>query len=152
VILVDTNLLVYARISSLPQHEAARKWLDARLSDHPRVGLPWTSLLGFLRIVTNPRLFERPDGVAGAGAQVRHWLACPNVWIPLPTEEHPAILERMLEQTGGGANLIPDADLAALAIEHGLTLCSADGDFGRFPELKWNNPLRTAPLQNPQLF
>jgi toxin-antitoxin system PIN domain toxin len=150
VILVDTNLLVYARISSLPQHEAARQWLDARLSDHPRVGLPWTSLLGFLRIVTNPRLFERPDGIAGAWAQVRQWLACPNVWIPLPTEEHPAILERMLEHTGGGANLIPDADLAALAIEHGLTLCSADGDFGRFPELKWNNPLRTAPLQNPK--
>ena len=149
-ILVDTNLLVYARISSLPQHEVAREWLDGRLSDHPRVGLPWTSLLGFLRIVTNPRLFERPDGVAGAWAQVRQWLACPNVWIPLPTEEHPAILERMLEHTGGGANLIPDADLAALAVEHGLTLCSADGDFGRFPELKWSNPLRTASPQNPK--
>jgi toxin-antitoxin system PIN domain toxin len=150
VILVDTNLLVYARISSLPQHEAAREWLDARLSDHPRVGLPWTSLLGFLRIVTNPRLFERPDGVAGAWAQLSHWLARPNVWIPLPTEEHPVILERMLDHAAGGANLIPDADLAALAIEHGLTLCSADGDFGRFPELKWHNPLRTASLQNPQ--
>ena len=140
-ILVDTNLLVYARMSVLPQHAAARDWLDGRLNDHPRVGLPWISLLGFLRIVTNPRIFERPDSVKAAWAQVEHWLGCPNVWIPQPGESHAAIFGNLLAHVAGGANLIPDAHLAALAIEHGLAVCSTDGDFARFPELKWVNPL-----------
>lgn len=139
-ILIDTNLLVYARVSSLPQHEAARNWLEGRLNDRPRVGLPWPSLLGFLRIVTNSRIFERPDSIRAAWGQVEAWLDRPNVWIPQSAESHPEILGRLLPY--GGANLIPDTHLAALAVEHGLTLCSADGDFARFPELKWVNPLR----------
>ena len=143
-ILVDTNLLVYARVSSLPQHEAARNWLEGRLNDRPRVGLPWPSLLGFLRIVTNSRIFERPDSIRAAWAQVEAWLDRPNVWIPQPAEGHAAILGRLLTHAAGGANLIPDTHLAALAIEHGLTVCSTDGDFARFPELRWVNPLRDA--------
>jgi toxin-antitoxin system PIN domain toxin len=139
-ILVDANLLIYAHVSSLPQHDAARTWLDARLNERARVGIPWPSLLAFLRIVTNRRVFERPESMAGAWHQVDAWLTCPNVWIPAPGEEHRAILARMLEQSGG-ANLVPDAHLAALAIEHGLTLCSSDGDFARFPGLKRQNPL-----------
>jgi uncharacterized protein len=142
VILVDTNLLVYARIDILPQHAAARKWLDARLNDRLRVGLPWQSLLGFLRIVTNSRIFERPDSVRAAWAQVEDWLGCPNVWIPQPEEGHQVILGRLLSHAAGGANMVPDTHLAALAIEHGLTVCSTDGDFARFPELRWVNPLR----------
>ncbi len=141
-ILVDTNLLIYARMSSLPQHRAAREWLDGRLNDRPRVGLPWPSLLGFLRIVTNSRIFERPDSVRNAWAQVESWLGCPNVWIPQPAEGHTEILGRLLAHAAGGANLVPDAHLAALAIEHGLALYSTDGDFARFPEVKWVNPLR----------
>jgi len=143
VILVDTNLLVYARMSALPQHAAAREWLDGRLNDRPRVGLPWPSLLGFLRVVTNSRIFERPDSVRSAWAQVEDWLACTNVWVPQPSEGHAAILGRLLVHAASGANLVPDAHLAALAIEHGLALCSTDGDFARFPELKWVNPLRS---------
>jgi uncharacterized protein len=142
VILVDTNLLVYARIDILPQHAAARRWLDARLNDRLRVGLPWQSLLGFLRIVTNSRIFERPDSVRAAWAQVEDWLGCPNVWIPQPEEGHQVILGRFLSHAAGGANMVPDTHLAALAIEHGLTVCSTDGDFARFPELRWVNPLR----------
>jgi uncharacterized protein len=111
------------------------------LNDRARVGLPWPSLLSFLRVVTNPRIFERPEAVGSAWGQVVAWLGCPDVWIPQPAGNHPVILARMLAHTGGGANLIPDAHLAALAVEHGLTLCSTDGDFGRFPELKWENPL-----------
>jgi len=141
VILVDTNLLVYARMSSLPQHRAAREWLDGRLNDHPRVGLPWTSLLGFLRIVTNSRIFERPDSIHAAWSQAEAWLRCPNVWIPQPAEGHAAIFGRLLTHTASVANLVPDAHLAALAVEHGLALCSTDGDFARFPGLKWVNPI-----------
>ena len=141
-ILLDTNLLVYARVSSFPQHEAARNWLEGRLNDRPRVGLPWPSLLGFLRIVTNSRVFERPDSIQAAWAQVEAWLDRSNVWIPQPAEGHAAILGCLLTQAAGGANLILDTHLAALAIEHGLTVCSADGDFGRFPEVRWVNPLR----------
>lgn len=141
-ILVDTNLLVYARMSALPQHPAAWEWLDGRLNDRPRVGLPWQSILGFLRIVTNSRIFERPDSVRTAWAQVEDWLGCPNVWIPQPAEGHQAIFGRLLTHAAGGANLVPDTHLAALAIEHGLTVYSTDGDFGRFRELKWVNPLK----------
>ncbi|MEO8052652.1 MAG: TA system VapC family ribonuclease toxin [Acidobacteriota bacterium] len=141
-ILIDTNLLVYARMSSFPQHAAARDWLVRSLNDRPRVGLPWHSLLGFLRVVTNSRIFERPDSIRAAWAQVEAWLDRTNVWIPQPEEGHSAILGDLLTHTSSGANLIPDAHLAALAIEHGLTLYSADGDFARFRELKWVNPLR----------
>jgi toxin-antitoxin system PIN domain toxin len=140
-ILIDANLLIYARVSSLPQHRAARQWLDARLSEVARVGMPWASLLSFLRLVTNSRVFQKPDNLADAWAQVEAWLDCENVWIPQPAEGHRTILRRMLEASGG-ANLFPDAHLAALAVEHGLMLCTTDGDFARFPDLRWTNPLR----------
>jgi toxin-antitoxin system PIN domain toxin len=142
VILIDTNLLVYAWDADSAHHEVARKWLDEQLTYTVRVGLPWHSLIGFLRVVTNPRIFSRPETVRRAWEQAEEWLGCENVWIPEPAASHASILRRMLEHLGGGgANLIPDAHLAALAIEHGLALCSADGDFGRFPGLKWVNPL-----------
>jgi uncharacterized protein len=139
-ILVDANLLIYSRISSLPQHAAAKRWLDDRLNERTRVGLPWPSLLAFLRITTSTRAFQKPDSIANAWKQVDAWLHCENVWIPSPGEEHRAILARTLELSGGG-NLVPDAHLAALAIEHGLTLYSTDRGFARFTGLKWENPL-----------
>ena len=141
-ILVDANLLIYARVSSLPQHRPARQWLDARLNEASMVGIPWASILAFLRIVTNPRVFERPDTLGSAWGQVEAWLDCSNVWIPQPTDNHRATFARLLEHASGGANLIPDTHLAALAVEHGLILYSTDGDFGRFPGLRWRNPLR----------
>lgn len=140
-ILVDANLLVYAHVSSLSQHENARGWLDDRLNGVTAVGLPWASLLGFLRLVTNPRIFERPESIPDAWKQVEGWLGCASVWIPMPLERHHEILKPLLLQSGMRANLVPDAHLAALAIEHGLTLCSTDGDFARFPNLRWENPL-----------
>ena len=91
-ILVDANLLIYASVDSLPQHERARGWLDDRLNGGAPVGLPWPSLLGFLRVVTNPRVFERPTAVADAWRQVLAWLGCEPVWIPQPAERHPEIL------------------------------------------------------------
>jgi uncharacterized protein len=142
VILLDANLLIYARVRSFPQHARARAWLDAQLNGSGPVGLPWPSLLAFLRIVTNPRVFERPESVADAWRQVIAWLDVEAVWIPEPTERHRDVLGELLGTSGVQANLVPDAHLAALAIEHGLVLCSMDGDFGRFPGLRWQNPLQ----------
>jgi len=105
------------------------------------VGLPWECLLGFMRVVTNPRIYERPAPVNLAWGQVEHWLSARNAWVPLPGNRHQEILGRLLIRLGGGAKLIPDAHLAALAIEHGLDLCSTDGDFARFDGLRWVNPL-----------
>ncbi len=99
------------------------------------------SLLGFVRIVTNPRVFERPEPIAEAWRQVSAWLDAEVAWVPQPTQRHREVLGRLLAAAGVQANLVPDAHLAALAIEHGLLLCSSDGDFGRFPELRWQNPL-----------
>ena len=142
-ILVDANLLIYASVESFLQHEYARRWLDQRLSGVAPVGLPWPSLLSFLRVTTNPRVFERPTAVADAWRQAVAWLGCESAWIPQPTERHPEILGELLAAPGVHANLVPDAHLAALAIEHGLILCSTDGDFARFAGLRWENPLAT---------
>ena len=105
------------------------------------LGFPGRAFLGFLRIVTNPRVFERPEPMTQAWRQVAQWLDCEVTWIPQPTERHREILETMLGAPGVQANLVPDAHPAALAIEQGLLLCSTGGDFARFPDLRWKNPL-----------
>jgi uncharacterized protein len=141
VILVDANLLLYASNHAAPEHSRARAWLDDRLNGAARVGLPWPSLLGFVRLATNPVVVRDPASVGAAWRQVEEWLGCEAAWTPLPGAEHPAILGRLFESPGMTSRLVPDAHLAALAIEHGLTLCSTDGDFSRFPGLAWENPL-----------
>ena len=140
-ILVDANVLVYAHVSSFTQHNRARDWLDQQLNGAAPVGLPWASLLAFLRLVTNPRVFERPEPITDAWRQVLAWLDCETVWIPQPAERHTELLGQLLAIPGVQANYVPDAHLAALAIEHGLMLCSTDSDFARFPGLRWLNPL-----------
>lgn len=139
-ILVDANLLVYAHVVDMPQHSAAKAWLDGQLSGTARVGLPWVSLTAFMRLVTNPRIFPRPALAADAFAVVQAWLAVPTCWVPSPQDRHAEVLGTLLAPDVRG-DLIPDAHLAALAIEHGLTLASCDGDFARFSGLKWENPL-----------
>ncbi len=141
-ILLDANLLVYAHVASLTQHQTARTWLDSRLNGPAPVGLPWPTLLSFVRLVSNPRIFERPEPIADAWEQVERWLECRSVWIPQPTERHQEILGPLLSHAVTRSNLVPDAHLAALAIEHGLTLCSTDRDFAQFPGLRWDNPLQ----------
>lgn len=140
-IVVDVNLLVYATFNSFEQHAAARPWVEQQLAASTRVGLPWETLLGFLRISTNPRIIEHPLSMDVAWRQVEDWLACEPVWIPQPTERHRRVLAVLVSHPGVRGNLVHDAHLAALAIEHGLTLCSTDGDFARFRDLKWQNPL-----------
>ena len=138
---MDANLLIYAANADAPQHSAAHHWLDGSLNGETRVGLPWASLLAFLRLTTNPRVFPRPLDMRTAWGRVEAWLACELAWIPEPTSRHPEILARLLAGPGVHANLVPDAHLAALAIEHGLELCSTDGDFARFADLRWVNPI-----------
>ena len=140
-ILIDANLLVYAHVTSFAQHDRVREWLDGQLNGAAPVGLPWASLLTFLRLVTNPRVFERPEPIGEAWRQVLAWLDCETAWIPQPRERHSELLGELLALPGVHANLVPDAHLAALAIEHGLVLCSSDSDFARFSELRWLNPL-----------
>jgi toxin-antitoxin system PIN domain toxin len=125
----------------MPQHGASRAWLEERLGGTSRVGLPWHSLVAFLRIVTNPRLFQPPTRMSSAWNQVERWLAQPPAWIPQPTDMHSSVLSQLLRDDVHG-ELVPDAHLAALALEHGLTVCSTDGDFARFGAVRWENPLR----------
>lgn len=140
-ILVDANILIYAKSVRSAQHERASKWLDDQLNGVAPVGLPWPVLLAFVRITTNNRAFAGAKSAAEQWQQALEWLACPPVWIPQPTERHADVLGELLSLPGMGGNLVMDAHLAALAIEHGLTLCSADTDFARFKKLQWVNPL-----------
>jgi toxin-antitoxin system PIN domain toxin len=141
VIIVDVNLLLYATFDVTRFHKPAHAWLEGVLNGDAPVGLPWPSLLGFTRLAANRHVLKEPIPVRQAWEQVRAWLGCPQVWVPEPTARHADILGECLALTGMQGNLVLDAHLAALAIEHGLTLCSTDGDFARFPTLRWLNPI-----------
>ena len=140
-ILVDANLLVYSHDASAAEHIAAKEWFEGVLARPARVGLPWPSVLAFVRLVSNSAIVRRPITPAAAWRYVVQWLAQPNVWVPLPGEQHPALLGELLSDRRVTSRMVPDAHLAALALEHGLILCSTDGDFAKFPQLRWENPL-----------
>lgn len=140
-ILVDANLLLYAANHAAPEHEQARAWLDDGLNGTVAVGLPWPSLLAFVRLATNPVVVRHPATPAEAWRQVEEWLACEPAWVPQPGNAHRRIVGDFLRAPWMTSRLVPDAHLAALAIEHGLSLQSTDGDFARFPGLRWENPL-----------
>jgi len=145
VILVDANLLIYAYVDDMPQHEAALEWLDRQLNETPRVGLSWAALLAFVRLVSNPKIFKAPISLPVAWRQIETWLSAPSVWIPAPTIRHATIFGSLLSTAGLKANDVPDVHLAALAIEHDLLLCSGDGGYDRFANLRWQNPLELPP-------
>lgn len=139
--LADLNVLIYAVNEDAPHHEAARQWLESSLSGDETLGLSWTVVLGFLRLTTNPRVFERPLRVEDATAMVDDWLSHPNVELVVPGRRHWTILRALLVDAGTAGNLSSDAHLAALAIEHEAELHSADADFQRFRGVRWSNPL-----------
>lgn len=140
-ILVDANLLLYAYNRSSSQHEAAKSWWEERLSQAALVRLAWSTINAFIRIGTNPRAFERPLSIEEACRHVTTWLERPMVAIQQPGGLHWEIFQRLLKEAQASGNLVPDAHLAALAIEHGARLCSSDRDFSRFEGLTWENPL-----------
>lgn len=140
-ILVDANILLYAEDSLQSRHQQARAWWDGQLSGTGVVCLCWTVLSAFIRIGTNPRVFEHPLSLEQALARVQSWLDQPCTRVVRPTERHWTVFKQMLTDGQAVANLVTDAHLAALAIEHGCELASTDSDFARFPKLKWRNPL-----------
>ena len=140
-ILVDANILLYAEDSLHPRNQQAREWWDGQLSQAETVCLCWTVLSAFIRIGTNPRVFEHPLSLEQALARVQSWLDQPCTRVVRPTERHWTVFQQMLTDGQAIANLVTDAHLAAIAIEHGCELASTDSDFARFPKLKWSNPL-----------
>jgi hypothetical protein len=139
--LVDANVLLYAVDDRSGFHDAAREWLETALNGPRRVGIPWMSLSAFLRIATHPRAFEEPLSPTDAWMFVDDWLDAPATWIPEPGRGHRAILARLMCDLDVRANLVTDAVLAALCVEHGLQMVSADSDFVRFQEIDWLNPV-----------
>ena len=139
--LLDANLLLYAVNSRAEQHERAASWLSEQLNGAVRVGFPWQSIVAFLRISSDPRAFQRPLDPGLGWDRVTDWLAAPVAWVPEPGPEYRRILGELIRAYDIRGNLIPDAALAALAIDHGVSLVSTDTDFARFRELRWENPL-----------
>lgn len=141
-IMVDANILLYAEDQLSPRHAAAREWWDAELSGSSPVCLCWTVLGAFIRIATNPRVFEHPLSLDQALARIQSWLDQPCTRVVSPTERHWTVFQGMLRHGQAVANLVTDAHLAALAVEHGCELISTDSDFSRFPGIRWRNPLK----------
>lgn len=139
--LVDANLLLYAYDPAAREHEASRHWLEASLSGTVLVRFSWLTVWAFLRIITNPRVFERPLTMAEAEHHVSSWLAQPVAGILEPGDRHWEILRPLARDGQVSGPLVMDAALAAIAIEHGATLCTTDRDFARFPGLTWMNPI-----------
>jgi uncharacterized protein len=142
VIIPDVNLLLYANISSFALHAAARDWWEAALNADEPIGLPGVSIFGFVRIATNPKIFDPAMSVREATARVEAWLEQPTVTLLAPGPEHLTIAFRLLHDLGSARNLTTDAQFAAHAIENNATLHSNDGDFARFAGLRWVNPLK----------
>jgi hypothetical protein len=139
--LVDANLLLYATDERSPRHEDARSWLEERLTGDEPVAFAWAVLLAFLRLSTSPRIFEHPLSPDRAFDVVQSWLGQPCAVVVHPGDRHATLVRQLLRPIGTAGNLVTDAHLAALAIEHGAELSSCDTDFARFSGLRWSDPL-----------
>ena len=140
--LVDANILLYAEDALSAFHPQARQWWDDQLSGSGPVCLCWTVLSAFIRIGTNPRVFENPLSLEQALDRIQSWFDQPCTRIIRPTEQHWTTFQELLTDGQAVANLVTDAHIAALALEHGCTVVSTDADFARFSKLKWINPLK----------
>lgn len=139
--LLDANLLLYATDERSPRHRAARAWLDGLVSRDEPIAFAWAVVLAFLRLSTNPRVFEQPLSADRAFELVQGWVTHPSAVLVHPGDRHLPLVRQLLEPLGTAGNLVADAHLAALAIEHGAELNSCDADFSRFSGLRWVNPL-----------
>ena len=141
---LDVNLLIYAHNTRAADHHRAREWFEAVMSRSETIGFPWHTLLGFVRLTTRPVIMSPPLTADAAFDHVDRWLAQPCAAVVHPGERHGALVRQLLAAVGVAGNRVPDAHLAALTIEHGATLCSRDEDFGRFPGLRWIDPISGA--------
>lgn len=137
----DVNLLLFAYDSESPYHRAAAAWWSGLLSAGEPVGLCPVVVFGFLRLATSSRVFEQPLTLTEATSRVRSWIVRPMVQVLYPGPKHLETVCNLLEVAGIGGNLVTDAQIAALAIEHEAEVHSTDADFGRFAGLRWRNPL-----------
>lgn len=138
--IVDANVLLYTVNTASNHHRASQRWLDNALSGADSVGFAWLPLLAFIRLTTKEGLFPSPLGTDEAIGQVAEWLDAPSAVLVNPTARHVEILARILDDVGTGGNLVNDAHLAALAIEHRARMVSYDSDFGRFAGVGWDRP------------
>jgi uncharacterized protein len=138
--LVDANVLLYAVNRDARHHDQARSWLDDALSGRSTVAFCWVALLAFVRLATKVDLFPSPLPVDAAFDRVDAWLAAPSAVVLEPTADHARMVRRLLAAVGVGGNLVSDAHLAALAIEHRCTVVTFDNDFGRFDGVAWRLP------------
>ena len=139
--IVDLNVLLYVVNRDAPQHERVVEWWQRTLNGDESVGLSWSVVLGFLRVSTNPAILHRPLTAEQAVRQVDAWLSLDVVSLVTETRDHWRVLRDLVLEAGTAGNLTMDAHLAALAVSRGATLVSCDADFGRFPSLRWRNPL-----------
>ena len=143
-ILVDTNVLIYAVDADSIHHSASRAWLESALSGTDRVGFAWIVVLAFLRITTHRKIMVRPLSPEDAIAYVDSWLEQPFSELIGPRTHHWPLLRNLLHAAGTAGNLTSDAHLAALALENGAVVCSTDNDFRRYPGIEQINPLLSA--------
>ena len=137
---VDANVLLYAVNRDSPHHAPARRWLDVALSGDEPVGFAWVVLLAFFRLTTRQGIFPSPLTLRQAVSVLETWLAQPVAVVLQPTVRHLDVLHGMLGPLGTAGNLVTDAHLAALAVEHGAEIVSFDSDFSRFPGVQWRTP------------
>ena len=144
-IIIDANLLIYAIDLDSPHHKISCSWFERILNGSELIGLPWIVLLAFLRITTRAGVLQKPMAVEQAVAYCQSWLDLGSVRFLVPGRNHWPIFRNLLLSVGTAGNLTSDVHLAALALEHGCTLYSADHDFKRFPGITHVNPLAGSP-------
>ena len=143
-IVPDLNLLLYAYRIQDPNHAAASSWWQRLTEGSDEIGIPWSVAIGFIRLITHPSSPSGPLSVDVAVECVSEWFRHPHIKPIEPGAQHIEYVARNLEVTGTGGNLVTDAHIAAIAIEYDAEVHSADSDFGRFPGLRWHNPLRAS--------
>lgn len=141
-IVPDINLLLYAHVDTFPEHGAAAEWWQEALNGGTEVGLGAPVIFGFIRLATSPRIFDPAAEIETAISYVREWLSLPNARFLLPGPRHLEIAFQLLNALGAAGSLTTDVQIAALALEYQAELHSNDADFGRFPGLRWVNPLK----------
>lgn len=140
-IVPDVNLLVYAYHENDPNHIAAKHWWEGLVNGVETIGVPWAVSMGFVRLMLNPKVLTTPMSPSETIGHVESWFGYDHI-IPIdPGTKHLTLFQRILNASGRSPNLVPDAHIAALALERQATVHSHDSDFSRFPGLRWHNPL-----------
>jgi hypothetical protein len=142
---IDTNILICAEVASSQWHKAALRLLRGLAEGALPWAIPWPCLYEFLRVVTHPRVFHPPVPLPVALEDLQRVLASPSLFLLAETARHASVLDQTIRQAGSTGNLIHDAHIAALCLEHGISeLITGDRDFSRFAGLKTINPFASA--------